>query len=715
MINERDKVELSSFWAYQKLKNDMEISVNGKRFKVIDNYSNNETKNIHGSLDAVTFELKGTNQQFIAFQGTDNTEKINPNNPLRKWVADDWLENAKLMNANNKTTPLLRQTDNYLEDYNRRLYDAKKLTDQQFTSKYKNSRKNYLNKKLTGLGGNSQGGASSEFQGMQHPGIPVISTNAAMLPLSSYDMKGQPFYKNIIRYHDKFDILSWVQDPFAMQVNSPRIEIMNGIPTMKGLIASHLGYNRDYNNDTGKYKNIPVHTIVSVKDVEMKNGKYVPKEINLMVEMDDRIPINVWTGKAVAPGESSGLIKLDIDNISRLAEMIRKENAQMLADCVTYLNESYNISEKENRSFDTRKYKLKDKFKTSIQLKKIEEWATEFKTRSKQTNNTIAELLVLMVPLLPTLSVAPLTGIAFNESVCILELAIAKGIESIYSTLDGKIDKIFKNITHDMNDGVPEEIMKHLEIVKKNIGLVNQQNTTYGQQIFDLQEIMKQKDATVMTGDLSISSSSAHKVEGTIEDSQYLEYKMAVLKKHIDAGLKDLSDYIQELYDDYFASILTSINILTSATYTEIKTVRTILEALNDPKIKKALLLISTPLALIINKLEAFLQDAERLLEVLRDISNVSPILSNNLDDITLKTKPLLIQMIFEPSHYDDMFVLNQQAQGRLIQMATQLKVVVDGLNENDGAAIRALDSSASTLQKNITALNTQLDKLALY
>lgn len=113
-INERDKVELSSFWAYQNLSKDMKIPVNGKYFKVIDNYSNNKNKNIHGSLDAVTSELQGTNQQFIAFQGTDNTEKINPNNPLRKWVADDWLENAKLMNLHNKTTPLLKQTDLYI-------------------------------------------------------------------------------------------------------------------------------------------------------------------------------------------------------------------------------------------------------------------------------------------------------------------------------------------------------------------------------------------------------------------------------------------------------------------------------------------------------------------------------------------------------------------------------------------------------------------------
>lgn len=55
---------------------------NKARINVNEKYSNK-----NGSLNAVTFELlykdKGTGQQFIAFQGTNNTEKLNPNNPLR--------------------------------------------------------------------------------------------------------------------------------------------------------------------------------------------------------------------------------------------------------------------------------------------------------------------------------------------------------------------------------------------------------------------------------------------------------------------------------------------------------------------------------------------------------------------------------------------------------------------------------------------------------
>ena len=74
-ITERDKIELSSYWAYQDMNNKTRINVNGKYFKIIDSYHSENYSNKNGSLDAVTFELldkdKGTGQQFIAFQGTD--------------------------------------------------------------------------------------------------------------------------------------------------------------------------------------------------------------------------------------------------------------------------------------------------------------------------------------------------------------------------------------------------------------------------------------------------------------------------------------------------------------------------------------------------------------------------------------------------------------------------------------------------------------------
>lgn len=41
----------------------------------------------------------------------------------------------------------------------------------------------------------------------------------------------------------------------------------------------------------------------------------------------------------------------------------------------------------------------------------------------------------------------------------------------------------------------------------------------------------------------------------------------------------------------------------------------------------------------------------------LNDLKAVSPILDNHLDDIVKNMKPLIVQMLFEPSQYDDMFI----------------------------------------------------------
>lgn len=99
----------------------------------------------------------------------------------------------------------------------------------------------------------------------------------------------------------------------------------------------------------------------------------------------------------------------------------------------------------------------------------------------------------------------------------------------------------------------------------------------------------------------------------------------------------------------------------------------------------------------------------------LNDLKAVSPILDNHLDDIVKNMKPLIVQMIFEPSHYDDMFILNTQAHARLDQMAQQFEVVCNGLNENEGQAIQTMDQSASLIRSNLIQVKEQLEKLAVY
>lgn len=49
----------------------------------------------------------------------------------------------------------------------------------------------------------------------------------------------------MISFHSTNDLLSWLQDPFAKEMPGKRINIRDGVPTLNGLIDSHLGFKRN--------------------------------------------------------------------------------------------------------------------------------------------------------------------------------------------------------------------------------------------------------------------------------------------------------------------------------------------------------------------------------------------------------------------------------------------------------------------------------------
>lgn len=100
-VNDRDKAEIASFWVYQDINTTKPFKVNGKKFKQVDQESDDVNNNQNGGVDMKVFELLDaydhpTGKQVVAFQGTDNSEKENPDNP--PLLPDDWAEDIKLGN-----------------------------------------------------------------------------------------------------------------------------------------------------------------------------------------------------------------------------------------------------------------------------------------------------------------------------------------------------------------------------------------------------------------------------------------------------------------------------------------------------------------------------------------------------------------------------------------------------------------------------------------
>ena len=75
------------------------------------------------------------------------------------------------------------------------------------------------------------------------------------------------------------------------------------------------------------------------------------------------------TGESIARSGSGKLIKLDIEKLGNLEQLVTGETSRMLSECVTFLNESFNISQKENSNF---RHKLKRDFIDKICLESME-------------------------------------------------------------------------------------------------------------------------------------------------------------------------------------------------------------------------------------------------------------------------------------------------------------------------------------------------------
>lgn len=717
-INDRDLTELSGYWVYQDLKDNSTIKVNGNKYKVLSTISNNKNKNINGSADIKIFELLDSNnspsgQQIISFEGTNNNESINPKNPLKGKVGDDWLENIKLMDNEKTTTPLLEQNNKFLELYKKKLDDANKLSNSNFYRKYGEKVAKYKNKEVVSEDGNSQGGASAIHQGVEHPEKHIVSTNPAMLPEAIWRNLKQSNFENIINFHSTNDVLSWLQDPFAKEMPGKRINIRDGVPTLNGLIDSHLGFKREFNSKTNEYKDIPVHKIESVKDTEIKNGKEVKKVININLDMDGRIPINVWTGDSIARSGKGKNIKLDIEKLGDLYQLVTEETSTMLQECVTFLNESFNISQSENSYFGDRKHKLKQKFKNVIEIDVLENMSRNITSKKNELFESIDSFMDKIGPiaiLVPALNLKPLKW-GINK----VDSQFQRGIERIHDSIDKILVKMFKNLDHDLQDGVTEEMMKHLKIVRENIILIKNQNDIYGNQIADIKSIMSYQDATIMDGNLNINYNGQHMVSGKVNLSKYLSRKMTILKNHIDNAVEELSDYIQKVYNENFKELVRNINNTTEIIKGIIYGLNLLITMLYEKRIIDGLKESSIDRKQFENSIEELKINLTKWTDFLHDLKAASPILENHLDDIVKNMKPLIVQMIFEPSHYDDMFILNTQAHARLDQMAKQFEVVCNGLNENEGQAIQTMDQSASLIRSNLIQVKEQLEKLAVY
>lgn len=93
-------------------------------------------------------------------------------------------------------------------------------------------------------------------------------------------------------------------------------------------------------------------------------------------------------------------IKLNLENLSALSNLVTGETSDMLTDCVNYLNESYNISQVENSNFGERKHKLKQDFKNIVEVDILEGMSRELTSLKKDAFSAIDNVKKILLELL---------------------------------------------------------------------------------------------------------------------------------------------------------------------------------------------------------------------------------------------------------------------------------------------------------------------------
>ncbi|WP_323704482.1 hypothetical protein [Mammaliicoccus sp. Dog046] len=543
-VNDIDAIELASGVSYVKGLNTKDESlVNGNRYKVIKKYS-------QSSLDYFVFERyegdTATGEIVFAYKGTE-PEDI---------MGDDITD---LMLAGKKSPNQLEHARKEYMNLKTKLNDANNKSEREFYRLYGEETKDFKNKKIKVVTGNSLGGAHAQYVGLIDPNVQVVTTNTAPLPMSIVK-NSRSSVKNIRNYHSEFDVLTQVNKGGLMYntIKGKHIYLSNGLPTFKSLVESHTGYKvkvkaKSIINKKGEGPEV-IHEI-SLKPTPIYTSKH---GLKIYADMDEHTPIFVWSGDALGAGAPK--IKLDKSNLSELESYVNGRLTNYVEQISAKMKDVQQSVDEDHDKFHEYVDRSKDVFNKITHYKEIES-IIDYCTGSlkgiisQSVNSLSADLNNLKydkhISHLPGAEwiIDEISNTLHNIEDKFKEF-INKGEELISGLRDirnNHVQKIFISPTFGFIDGVREEMLAHFAIVIPNIEIVNKQVGNYGNGISDILTKMSNIDDNVMVNQVSINHSATKQTQETIQDSQYMQDKLAVIENNLDFGIKVFSKVVSYL------------------------------------------------------------------------------------------------------------------------------------------------------------------------
>lgn len=546
-------------------------------------------------------------------------------------------------------------------------------------------------------------GAHAQYIGIIDPNVQVVTTNTAPLP-TSLSQQARKNIKNIRNYHSHSDVLTKVNQAGNMYdtIVGSNIYLANGVPTFPALTPSHTGYNFVEKEKLDKFDQ---------KNLENKEIFTSRNGLKLYADMDEHIPIFVWSGDAIGAGAPK--IKLDKAHLAELESYVHTRLSDYVSQIESKMKDVQQSVKKDHDRFEEYVDETKQYFKEVTHYKMIEGIVHSLSTFLKMAFNFKADdVITNLTELRNKDKFWDLVGgdVIISSLINLIEDAktkfsklISHGETLIFTLNDAvgtKIIKLFASPKFGFSDGVREEIMEHLNIVIPNIQKVNEQVEQFGDGINDIQTQMAHVDHNVMVNQVAINHQATQQTAPTIETSDYMEEGLGIIERVL---INSISLYTSAIL---MAIEVAAVKIMNSCTkiWIAANSISGFLEKINFMAHKVPFAhTVAEKLSGLIGTLNTIKDETENLYQITSRALTI-----HNLKS---KMKPFLENMLLTKYVLEDVRVLSSSAEGDAEMLQTELNAVVTALKQNEGNAIDSLTKSTQRLTHNLSLLQEQLDK----
>lgn len=650
-----DLIYIAGKIAYDKTINKGNVTeVNGVRYEALDVI---ETPS---GMNAMTLKNKKSNEIVIAYQGTNTSDM------------KDILTDLSL--GGNEVTAQLKEADEYYK---------------QISGTYG---------KISYVCGNSLGGGLANYVAVNHKNVQSVTYNPAILPNGvKYDN-----VNNIRNYLGKYDPLTMLEIAAGYGSNIPGKKILTNIniPSLNFLVTNHVGYNNQ-NEIILKGRNTPIR-----------------------IDVDTQLPLSVFTNDVLLNSLFNFTKKIKVDqfaleSMSKGVERIRGN----IGYAQSYLSEAYNIILSEGNVFDTRLEELKGKndellqhmglyFLFDGQIKDsilgVNPAISIMKSTVKKINGIpiIVELIDFAVSLNPITNFASLLVEA--------EILVDELVASYNQIKRVSIPLLFKDTEHIFDDGLPEKLKIHFEMINENKNIINKKLIIYQEQTNAVWNIMKEVDSLGVKAS-DVSTASIPIMDTTqMKENKNFENIMVEKNKQIENNFNNFKKDVHTQLDQTILSLYTVCRRIENAgedLLSLAKNIEWVMKYADVPIVQWDDQIIDD---LYIKSKEARIK-LEEYLVILSGIINILKSGKDNLEEVLVAMKPYIKNAIFSNSGYNDVTVYSLAATNIYESSSSSFYDINYQLKENKSTGVDVLAINAKDLENDMNMLISQIKKGTIY